>query len=272
MSIPTQKQIEEKMFDYLRANTDEHKMSEIIELLSKKFKMTDEDKRKMVSSNRMPVFANRVWFARLALINKGLIESSKRSHVRITKEGLNVPQTPSLFSQNNGSADGYTPDQFEKFIEKWDKNLKEDILKAILGGKDDFFERIVLDLLCKITDGEGEVTGKSGDGGIDGYVNLDKLGIDKILFQAKRYKKGNKVDDPSIREFMGSLKKSNATKGVFVTSSDFSEPAQKSAKDQGITLINGDFLVSLMVEHDIGVILRSKYEIKEVDQRYFGNE
>lgn len=119
--------------------------------------------------------------------------------------------------------------------------------------------------------GEGEITGRSGDGGIDGIISQDKLGLDKIVFQAKRFNEGNHVGSGMIRDFIGALDTKRVNKGVFITTSKFSNEAEQtiSQGQKSIVLISGNKLVQLMIDYDLGVTPNKEYKIKEIDSDYF---
>ena len=153
------------------------------------------------------------------------------------------------------------------------ENLKGEILDSLLGLSPDGFERLVLALLNKLGYGEGKVVGRSGDGGIDVIINQDMLGLEKVYVQAKKWK-NNPVGGPEIRNFSGSLQLRGASKGVVVTTSNYTKDARESAKqisqsNQTILLIDGQELASLMFDRDVGVITEQTYAIKKLDENYF---
>ncbi|MDC7225959.1 MAG: restriction endonuclease [Spirochaetales bacterium] len=134
-----------------------------------------------------------------------------------------------------------------------------------------FFEFLVLDLLSKMGYGKGQVTGRSGDGGIDGFISQDALGIEKIYFQAKRFTGGNKVSASMVRDFVGSLDLRGVTKGVFITSTDFPTNTEQvlAGTHKSIILINQEKLLSLMIQYNVGVSVEKIYEVKKIDSDYF---
>ena len=147
-----------------------------------------------------------------------------------------------------------------------------DSLKSVSPGR---FERLVVDLLVKMGYGEGEVVGRSGDGGIDGIINQDPLGLEKVYIQAKRWQ--NQVPEPEIRNFSGSLDARGASKGVFITTSSFGSSARRTANNisaggKFIRLIDGAELSRLMIAHNVGVVPETTYEVKKLDENYFGEE
>ena len=134
----------------------------------------------------------------------------------------------------------------------------------------------MVDLLVKMGYGQGEAVGRSGDGGIDGIINQDALGLEKVYVQAKRYTAGA-VGEPEIRNFSGSLDAKGATKGVFITTSTFSSAARQTAQtisagNKFIRLVDGNELAQLMIRHGIGVVTEYTYEIKKLDENYFAED
>ena len=155
-------------------------------------------------------------------------------------------------------------------------SLGQELLSRVRTSQPAFFERLVLKLLESMGYGKGEVTGRSGDGGIDGYIHQDKLGLDKILFQAKRFGEDTPVSASMLRDFIGTLatNEANANKGVFITTSKFPKDAENnsSRSPKPIKLIDGPKLVKLMIEHNIGVSITKLYEIKKIDTDFFVEE
>jgi len=152
--------------------------------------------------------------------------------------------------------------------------LRSEVLERVLKGTPAFFERLVVDLLVNMGYGgsradAGRAIGQTGDGGIDGIIDEDKLGLDVIYVQAKRYDPDNTVGSAALREFVGSLVGQGANKGVFVTTSSFSKQAKAFAERRRIILIDGDELSRLLVEHDVGVRSEQTFELKRVDEDYF---
>lgn len=154
-------------------------------------------------------------------------------------------------------------------VEMLNNELAGKLLEKINNNSPAFFERIVLDLLQKMGYGRGRVTGKSGDEGIDGFINQDTLGLEKIYFQAKRFTGDTRVSPSMLRDFVGSLALKNVKKGVFITSTGFPKDAEQQVQSQNIVLINQEKLLSLMIEYNIGVSLEKAYEIKKLDSDYF---
>jgi len=154
--------------------------------------------------------------------------------------------------------------------------LSSTLLEEILDNSPDFFEKLVVDLLINMGYGgskkeAGKVIGKVGDDGVDGVIKEDPLGLSHIYIQAKRYAAGNKIGSEDARSFIGALVQKNSTKGVFMTTSDFTVNAKRTIKEAGyhIALINGEELIRLMIENNVGVSVKEVYEIKEIDMDYF---
>lgn len=157
------------------------------------------------------------------------------------------------------------------------KNLEDEILASVKDSSPAFFERLVVDLLVKMGYGgnrqdAGRALGKSGDGGIDGIINEDQLGLDVIYIQAKRWE--GVVGRPEIQKFAGALQGQRARKGVFITTSGFTKEAMEYASsiESKIILISGEKLASLMAQHNVGVTVAGKYEVKKIDSDYFDEE
>lgn len=165
-------------------------------------------------------------------------------------------------------------ESLESAFQELNATLADELLETIKQSPPDFLERLVIDVLIGIGYGgskkeAGEAMGRSGDGGIDGIIKDDKLGLDIIYIQAKRWE--NTVGRPEIRKFAGALQGNRARKGVFITTSNFSKEAHEYVNniDSKIILIDGPELTKLMIEHNVGVSPVAKYEIKKVDLDYF---
>lgn len=162
----------------------------------------------------------------------------------------------------------------ETAIQKLNQDLATDIIQTIKKSSPAFFEKLVVDLLLKMGYGgtrkdAGQTVGRSGDGGIDGIINEDRLGLDVIYIQAKRWE--NSVGRPEIQKFAGTLQGFRAKKGIFITSSTFTKEARDfvSRIDSRIILIDGQNLAQLMIEHNVGVTPFVSYEVKKIDSDYF---
>lgn len=234
---------------------------------------------------------NRIGWAKAYLKQAGHISQPERAMVQITNKGLvalangklslkDVKADPDFLShrknRNNtlqeiAGIDEQTPqDLIDSGFQATESALKEDMLEKLRSIDPYLFEKIVNDLFEKMGYGGATTTVKSGDGGIDGIINKDELGLDKIYIQAKRYKAESKVHEPEIRNFIGAMS-GDTQKGIFVTTSEFSEKAYVKAREahHKIILIDGFELVALMLKHSVGFQTRNTYEVKEIDEDYF---
>jgi len=174
------------------------------------------------------------------------------------------------------AAGDVSPDeQFEVAYEQLQTRLADELLDSIKAVSPERFEDLVVELLVKIGYGRGRRVGRTGDGGIDGIVTQDRLGFERVYIQAKRWDKAH-VGEPEIRTFSGSLDPHGASKGVFITTSRFSQDAQKTAAEvarnnKTIMLIDGPKLAKLMIEYEVGVVVKAVYKIQEVDENYFAD-
>jgi len=281
-------------------NQQEYSLSEVVDKLTRVFNLSNKEIHEILPSGQQPVFHNRVGWARTYMKKAGLIESTRRGYFRITDRGKDV------LKQQPEKIDIKYLEQFEEFREfrSVKKNNKEEIQKTpeteiitpeeALGNayenlKNELaqelslqiktvspvqFENIVVDLLVAMGYGgnrneAARAIGKSGDEGIDGIINEDRLGLDVIYIQAKRWE--GCVGRPEIQKFAGALQGQHAKKGVFITTSSFSREAIDFSKkvDNKIILIDGQDLVKYMIENNIGVSLSNNYEVKKIDYDYF---
>lgn len=282
-----------------------HSISEATDVLAKEFKLTDDELRQLIPSGRQPLFYNRVAWARTYISKAGLLSTSKRGHFCITPTGLQVlkdkpdridarflRQFPSFmeFKENKHDDDNSTAaaaplaetkespeEQIESAHTQLKRALATELLSRIGLAAPVFFERLVVELLLKMGYGgsrqdAGRAIGRSGDGGIDGIINEDRLGLDSIYLQAKRWE--NPVGRPEIQKFAGALAEHRAKKGVFITTSSFTKEALASVNkhDARIVLIDGEKLATLMIDHGLGVTLEASYEVKRIDSDYFSEE
>lgn len=300
MTIPDYQSIMLPLLELL-VDEKEHSLQESIEYLADKFKLSDEERKELLPSGRQYAFDNRVSWARTYLKKAGLLESTRRGYFQITQRGLKIihknPQDINVkfleqFSEfidfkNNSQPDNksgnneveiisnQTPaENIETAIQKLNQDLATDIIQNIKKSSPAFFEKLVVDLLLKMGYGgtrkdAGQTLGRSGDGGIDGIINEDRLGLDVIYIQAKRWE--NSVGRPEIQKFAGALQGFRAKKGIFITSSTFTKEAKDfvSRIDSRIILIDGQNLAQLMIEHNVGVTPFVSYEVKKIDSDYF---
>lgn len=257
--------------------------------------LTPEEASQRLNSGELR-YRNRVFWAVSYLSQGKFVERPSRGVVKITKKGSDfLNSNPTTFTldmlENDEDFQTYIPtrskkedlstnvdtedltpvDLIERGFNEFEKSLKKDLLDKLHESNPYYFEKIVLKLFKKMGYGDFEETTKSHDGGIDGIINQDQLGIEKIYIQAKRYSENNRVREPEIRNFIGAMS-GDVSKGIFVTTSIFDDSAVKKAKDarnHKIILIDGNQLVELMVKYNIGVQIKNTYEVKEVDEDFF---
>jgi restriction system protein len=280
----------------------EHSLRETIEALADQFQLTDDERRELLPSGRQPAFDNRVGWARTYLKKAGLLSSARRSYFQITPRGLEVLQeNPSKITvaylrkypefmefQHGSSKDSNsisieeaetTPEEaIESAYQRARAELAAELLQTVKSCSAEFFERLVVDLLIKMGYGgtrkdAGRAIGRSGDGGIDGIINEDRLGLDVVYIQAKRWD-STTVGRPEIQKFAGALQGQRAKKGIFLTTSNFSADAHDFASriDSKIVLMDGETIAQLMIDYGVGVSLLASYELKRIDTDYFSGE
>lgn len=307
MSIPD---FQSFMLPLLRFTADggEHKQSDAANALACYFTTTDADRKEMLPSGRQTRFDNRVAWAVVYLRKAGFLESPRRGKFRITKRGTEILESnPSRIdvkylmeygnpefqefhrpSHQAGTHDDSNHEECTTDIrtprevmdagyQEMRRDLSQELLNRIKSSPPRFFEQLVVDLLVAMGYGgsrldAGEAIGQSGDGGIDGIIKEDKLGLDAIYLQAKRWE--STVGRPVVQAFAGSLDGYRAKKGVMITTSQFSPEARDyvSRIEKRIVLIDGEELAKLMIDHGIGVATDAVYEIKRLDTDYFEEE
>ncbi len=299
MAIPDYQSI---MLPLLRFATDgnEHSLREAIEGLSEQFRLTDAEKNELLPSGQQPRFDNRVAWARSYMSKAALLESTRRGHFRITQRGREaLSRNPSAINvkfleqfpefvkfrekhrdreetaEFTGTETLQTPGELlETAYQKLREDISSELLKFITGCSPSFFERLVIEVLVKMGYGgsrkeAGKAIGRSGDEGIDGIINEDRLGLDVIYIQAKRWQAT--IGRPEIQKFAGALQGHRAKKGIFITTSDFSREAEDYVAkiDSKIVLIDGEQLSQLMIDNNVGVTPVTTYETKKIDSDYF---
>ncbi|MEC4815298.1 MAG: restriction endonuclease [Scytonema sp. PMC 1069.18] len=281
----------------------EHNLTEVIEILANQFQLTDEYRKELLPSGKQARFDNRVGWARTYLKKAGLLDSTGRGKFCITERGLDLlatnPEkiTKKLLEQfpeflefknslplspeqevNENVLIFQTPEEvLELGYQSLQKQLAQEILNIVKSGSPRFFEKIVIDLLISMGYGgsredAGHAVGQTGDGGIDGIIKQDRLGLDIIYIQAKRW--DSTVGRPIVQAFAGSLEGMRAKRGVLITTSRFSKEAYEYIKfiEKRIILIDGEQLSQLMIEYDIGVGEAEKYVVKRINYDYFSEE
>lgn len=284
----------------LAGNGEVHNFYDAVDKLAKEFDLTSEEISTLIPSGK-PKFANRVGWAKTYLKKSGLLKYPQRGHLQITQRGLDVleenPQKIDMeflkrfpeyieFRQGNQKEEetssdkdeDLTPEEaLENAYQKIRNDLADELLETILKSPPVFFEKLVVELLVAMGYGGSQretarAVGKSGDEGIDGIIDEDKLGLETIYIQAKRWQQTSKIGSPLIRDFVGALTGKNARKGVFITTADFTDDARSFVAGLSIkvVLINGERLANLMIDYGIGVTTIINYEIKNLDTDYFG--
>lgn len=269
------------------------------------FQLSEAEWAQMLPSGRAPLFYNRLAWAKTYLKRAGLIEQPSRGVISISSSGrqllsLNPPkidlkllqkQPGYLQNKDAGSdrvpgggeasdevATSETPEEaMERSHLQLRQELAADVLDSVKRCSPSFFENLVVQLLIKMGYGgsreeAGRAVGKSGDGGIDGIINEDRLGLDAIYLQAKRWE--GVVGRPEIMKFVGALAGQRANKGVFITTSWYTQEAKEYANQSQykVVLIDGPRLADLMIEHDLGVSVAATYQLKRIDSDFFADE
>lgn len=287
------------------ADGKEHKFREIADSIAKNFGLTEEELGCRLPSGNQSIFDNRVGWAKTYLKKACLIEYKGKGVLKITERGKQVlkdsPQkidnkflkqydefnefqnkvNPKEEKQETETDyKNQTPEELiETAFHDFQKSLAEELLDNIRNVSPSFFEKLVVALLVKMGYGgsikdAGQAIGRTGDEGIDGIIKEDKLGLDVIYIQAKRWKENNVIGRPEIQKFVGALAGQGAKKGVFITASSFTKEAldYKPMNDTKVILIDGMKLANLMIEYNLGVAQLHCYELKKLDNDYFDEE
>lgn len=290
------------------ADRHDHSLNDAVEYLAVKFGVTGEEREVLIPSGGQRLLNNRAGWGRTYLAKAGLLEYPKRGMFRITDRGVKAlasgaaidnkylrqfpefaefmsPKTSGegevaeaghdTSSASDGETAEATPEELiDRGYQQLHLALASEILERVRGCSPTFFERLVVELLVAMGYGgslvdAGKAIGKSGDNGIDGIIKEDKLGLDVIYIQAKRWEAT--VGRPEIQQFAGALQGQRARKGVFLTTSSFSAEARQYASliDTRIVLIDGKELARLMITHGVGVSTAATYEVKKIDFDYF---
>ena len=296
MSLPTFVEFLRPVLSEMAGINVSAKTKDIADAVAAAIKVTPEDRNRLLKSGFQTAFDNRLAWSMIYLQRAGLLERKERGIYSITADGLNalksnqpidikfLQQYPSFveFSKKTNKSNGQKNDiisEINKSPEEIMSDamseladvLEDDILSALKTMLPEKFEQVIVDLMETMNYGAGEVTRYVGDGGVDGIIDEDELGLSKIYLQAKRYV-GNKIQEKEMRDFVGALATNSVSKGVFITTSGFSDKAKdtaKNAKHQTIRLVDGTELAKLMIKHNLGVRLKRGYEIKEIDLSFF---
>lgn len=301
MSIPDFQTIMLPLLQFM-GDGKEHSTHEMITHLALFFQLSPEELNEMLPSGTQTVFYNRVGWARTYLSKSGLLETVRRTYYQINKRGSDIlqrkptridinflQQFPEFVEfrerkqkqtiQMNQPVDIATTTPEERLEDAYQEiqdSLLQDLLFSVKNCSPAFFERLVVELLVKMGYGgsrkdAAKAVGQSGDEGIDGIIDEDRLGLDAVYIQAKRWE--GVVGRPEIQKFVGALMGKRARKGIFITTSDFTTEAKNFILtiDYRIILITGKRLAELMFDYDIGVSEVSSYKLKRIDSDYFSN-
>jgi|TARA_Y100000294_G_scaffold79544_1_gene74760 restriction system protein len=300
MSIPDYESI---MLPLLKTLSGGKEMSlrEHIDEMAKYYNLTEDERKVLIPSGRSYMFDGRVSWARTYMKQAGLLESPRRGYVKITNEGKKV------LNQNIEKINRKFLLQFPTFVEFQERkgtrkkvsektevvlstetpeeqldlayslirdDLSSELLNRVKQSSPSFFEKLVVELLLKMGYGgsrkeAGKAIGQSGDEGIDGIIDEDRLGLDTIYIQAKKWE--NSISRPEIQKFVGALQGKRAKKGIFITTSVFTKEASRYVEniENKVVLIDGSRLTDLMIDFNVGVSLQSNYELKKIDDDYF---
>lgn len=305
MPVPT---YEALMLPVLRgAATGPRRIPELAEDVASELGLTLEEREALLPSGRQRLLHNRLHWAKFYMTKAGLIEAPQRGVFTASAAGrtllaqnpikidnavlLGYPAFQAFVQAQKGGqgevaaaeslpqADDLTPEEkIDQSAKALERIVRSDLMDRVSKGTPEFFEALIVDLLVAMGYGGSHADtakriGRSGDGGVDGVISEDRLGLDRIYVQAKRYAVGNTVGRPDIQTFVGSLVGFGATKGVFVTTSTFSQQARDYAKhlSQRVVLIDGGELATLMIEHSVGVRTARTLALKRVDEDYFND-
>lgn len=302
MAIPDYQTVMLPLLEFA-GDGQEHSLRETIDALADKFGLTPDERKELLPSGQQEVFDNRVGWARTYLTKAALLEKTRRSHYAISDRGREVlAGSPSridvkflkqfeefrefqALKGTRSSSSGVsavtdaeqeaTPEEsLESAYSRLRNALVSEVLQQVKSAAPSLFEKLVVELLLKMGYGgsrqdAGRAIGRSGDEGIDGIIKEDRLGLDIIYIQAKRWESG--VGRPEVQKFAGALQGQRAKKGVMITTSSFSKEAREYVLriDNKIVLIDGAQLADLMIDHNLGVSPMATYEVKRIDTDYF---
>jgi len=304
MAIPDYQSL---MLPVLSASLNgERRIGDVVKSLAEELGLSPEERAQLLPSGAQTLFANRVHWAKTYLGKAGLIEATRRGYFKITPRGQKVIAAKPARIDNDflsqfeefekfrrrsiqetaedqhAAAPEFvnqtqTPDETMRAAHRQiDASLAQELLDRIRSAPPDFFERLIVNLLLSMGFGgsvadAGRALGRTGDDGVDGVIDQDALGLDRIYIQAKRYALGNNIGSGAIRDFFGSLDRHKASKGLFVTTSLFSPSAVETAQflSKRIVLIDGEQLTKLMIRHNVGCRVEDTLQIKRIDEDFF---
>lgn len=296
MAVPTLDELHRPVLEIAADAGQRLTRQHFVQRLSALFSLTELDLQEMVPSGVQTRIENRTNWAITDLKKAGLMDNPGRNQWEITKSGrdylathlgiIKLGELEKLWPESTESSDAVVPgvsdtaditpdEQIAQSYQQQRDQLIHEVLDSLKGVSPSSFERLVVGLLAAMGYGDGRVVGRPGDQGIDGILDQDALGLEKVYVQAKRYTAGQ-VGEPEIRNFSGSLLAQGATKGVLITTTTFSPTASQTAQsismgNQLIRLIDGRELAELMINHSVGVVTEITYEIKKLDANYFAD-
>jgi len=289
----------------LASDEKEHSLEQARQVMANRFNLTPVDQTEMLPTGRQTRFSNRVAWAKSYLLQAGLLGSARRAYFQITPRGQAVleqrptgidigfleqfeefrrfrraghPSESVNAPKHQSLAEIDTPEEaLEEAYQSIRSDLGVELLSRVRSSTPKFFETLVVELLLKMGYGRnraeaGRAIGASGDEGIDGIISEDRLGLETIYIQAKRWE--GTVGRPEIQKFVGALHGKRARKGVFITSGTFSGDAEEYVEhiDPRVVLIDGRQLAEYMIDHDLGVTPKARYDIKRIDTDFFADE
>ncbi len=284
----------------------EVRIADLADGIAREFDLTSEDTARFLPSGKQTIFGNRLQWAKFYLGKAGLIDITRRGFFKISLRGREVLDAKPTRLNNEflgqfqefrdfkekttsrpvNSADSTkaepeeqtaTPDEVMRVSHKQiEASLAQELLDRIRAAPPAFFERLIVNLLIAMGYGgsaanAGRALGRSGDDGVDGVIDQDALGLDRVYVQAKRYASGNNIGSGAIRDFFGSLDRHKAAKGLFVTTSIFSSAARDTAEflSKRIVLIDGEALTTLMIRYNVGCRVEDTFQVKKIDEDFF---
>lgn len=290
------------------ASEGEQRVGDITDRIANQFGLTEAEREQLLPSGRQRILHNRIHWAKFYMSKAGLILSPARGRFVATEAGkallaanpakidvgllMREPAFREFYRNETGAeaeatgaavnavasdlTDATPEEQIEAAYQSVQAALRADLLERIIQNSPSFFEQLIVDLLVAMGYGGSHKNaaaqlGRSGDGGVDGVINEDRLGLDRVYVQAKRYAEGKTVGRPDIQAFVGSLVGLGASKGVFVTTSSFSQQARDFVRhlSQRVVLLDGNDLTGLMIEHNVGVRVSRAIEFKRLDEDFF---
>ena len=313
MAVPQLKELNSAVLEIAAESGEVLSYKDLTASLTERFSLTEADLQELLPSGQTR-FYNRMGWAAGDLKRAGFLESPARGRFKINDLGRaflrthtgeiktaeletlriqrqsqddststytnlhpdeKIPRDTGIVLGISDDSEGTPDEAIAAAYRELQAQLADEMLDSLKGVSPDRFERLVVDLLEKMGYGEGRQVGGSGDGGIDGIINQDPLGLEKVYIQAKRWQ--NQVGEPEIRNFSGSLEARGANKGVFITTSSFSSSATETARfisagNKFVRLINGSELARLMIDHGVGVVPETAYVIKKLDENYFADD